>query len=210
MAGFHFGENPHGGHEMVFRAPLGATQTYDNADPVQIATNLLVECDRDGAVVLDSEFIGFAFGSALGQTAGSRATATSGGSFDTATALGGPFGDVGATANVERTFVIPNRQTVMWTENYFADSTGAAQTTISDADLYDSRQICSAVAGDWGLSATAATAADHVSAMIVRIVDGLGNPFNANTAATTAGPGTGVRIYFIINNIELLDQISGS
>jgi hypothetical protein len=182
------------------------SQTYDLCDPVYLIDTgadgalQIRESPKDGTAVLDDEFIGFAAEPAIGTLAASRAGATMN--------FTGRDG-AGATENVMRTFITPYRGQLFHTLNFYTADTGATQDTIDGDDLGGVFVLCSAAAGDWGLSgADAATVADEVACRIVAVLDANGIPRNADFAAVTAGT-LATQIIFEIANLHTLDQISG-
>lgn len=210
MAGIRPFQHPSGGHGEVRTAPLAPSQTFDAWDPVELVSNQLTECDKDGSEILDSEFIGFAAGPATGNLAGSRTVAA--GSFTVQPGADGGGG--GAVENALRGFITPYRGQLFATNNFFADATGAAQDGdgVGGSDIGGLYQIASAAGGNWGLVDAAGTPATDVCARIVRILNTRGEDFNADTAdtPTTGSPTTGPTIVFEIANLDLLDQIGGS
>ena len=143
---------------------------------------------------------------ATGSLAGSRTAGT--GTLEQAAP--GNFGDVGASENTVREYIRLTQGQLWATYNFWTAVSGTTQDTIAGTDLGTVYQIASAVAGDWGLVDTAATVATHVAARVVHIIGTDGNPFNADTAETTAtGDASGPLIVFEIANTHELTQVSG-
>lgn len=204
MAGIRPYQAIQGGHDVLRHAPLGPTQTYDHWDPVQISSNQLITSPKDGSIILDDEFVGFAADDATGIIAASRSAA-----MVVQQGHGGTGGS--AAENAIRSYIVPTPDQLWATNNFWTTAAGTTQDVVGGGDLQGVFQISSAAAGEWGLVDASATIADHVAARIINIVDERGVPFTADTADTacTGSPTTGPTIVFSIANIHALDQISG-
>lgn len=210
MGGFRLYQSPHG--PAVGSAPLAASQTFEIFDPVRLVSNQLATAPKDGSVVLDDEFIGFAATGARGILANSRTSGTG------ALEIASPkfFGDVGAAANTIREYIRPTQGLLMATQNYWTSAAGTAYASVGGTDLGAIHPIASAAAGQWGLCDIAMTAGAvvpndvEVGARIVHVIDTDGNFFTAATADTlTTGTLDGPTIVFEIVNLQVLDQVSG-
>ena len=203
MGGFRPFQSPHG--EVKASAPLGASQTFEAYDPVQLSGNQLVTCTVN-TKILDDAFIGFAATPAKGILAGSR-TSGSG-----ALEIASPkfFGDVGAAENTIREYIRPTIGQYMATNNFWTAATTATQDVVGGGDLGALFQMSAPTGAEWGLIDVAGVPGTDACARIVMIFDTDGNRFNADTADTACtGDTTGPTIVFEIVDLQGLDQVMG-
>lgn len=197
MSGFHFAQDETGGHGSVCFGLGTASENYDHGDPVMITSDRLVETPRDGTEALQAEFIGFAFESAIGATAASRAAVATG-VFEAASP-GLEHGDIGAGADRPRSYLFYDPNMILWTPNFWVTAAAGTQQTIASGDLYQFRQISATSAGVWGIEDTAGVAGTDVVAQILWYTGPRGVPLGAT--ATTAATDD-IKIYFRITNPE--------
>jgi hypothetical protein len=174
-----------------------------------LVANQLTRSPKDDTNILVGELIGFASEPATGSTAASRATVAAG-SFERA-APGAPFGDVGSQENAYRGYISLTPGQLWATSNFWTTVAATTQGTISGAELGDLFEISCAddATGEWGLVNAGPTVTADVAARLVYILNARGEPQNADFAATTTGPGTGITLVFEIANIHELTQVMG-
>jgi len=203
MSGFHFAQDPTGGNGMVCFGLGTAAQTYTQGDPIMITADRIVTSPDNGNQVLLGQLHGFAFESALGSTAGSRAAL--GANFQRVSPTP-QFGDVGSGADAPRSYIPVWNNPIMWTNNIWTAGAAGTQdpTGIASADLYRFLQISSDSAGDWGIELTNGVGGTDAVAQVLWVTDALGNPISAAGATAVGGQGDGVKVFFRISNIHEL------
>ena len=170
-------------------APLAATQTYDQCDPVYLVANALTEADQDGSEVLVAECIGMAAEPALGTTAASRATNVADG--------------FGAVTNSNRTYWHVHANGIQYrTRNFYGTGAAAAGTlAVPDAaNIGVSYQVACSTAGQWGLEETAVTPGTEVLGNVIEVLDANLQPIGETGAA-------GVWVVFTISGSTLTQDL---
>lgn len=172
MAGFTVVQEPENAERRY--APLAASQTFDENDPVRLVANKLAISPIDDTEIEDGEIVGIAIEKATGIHSKSRTGAANG---------------FGAQTDDTRSYIPASAHgLVLQTANFWATGAPGTNSAKAGTDIGAVYQVVGNTGGQFGVEKTAAVLSTHVGFIVDNVLDANGMPVNS---AGTVAAGTG-------------------